>query len=75
MTGTDVFYGLGLLIVFVASPKDVSRFLTSPQYLKLCYIVQMYTKKAYLICHKLEWGNWRFRQSRIHLKSSKGNRC
>lgn len=36
MTGTDVFYGLGLLTVFLASPKDLGRFLTCPQYLKLC---------------------------------------
>lgn len=25
MTGTDVFYGLGLLIVFLASPKDLNQ--------------------------------------------------
>lgn len=25
MTGTDVFYGLGLLTVFLASPKDLNQ--------------------------------------------------
>lgn len=71
MTGTDVFYGLGLLIVFLASPKDLSRFSLVLNTEIMLTLSKMYTNKVYLKCHKLEWGYWRLQQSRINFKSSK----
>lgn len=48
MTRTDAFYGLELLIVFLASPKDFSSFLTCPQHLKLCLHCPKWTLTRYI---------------------------
>jgi len=49
MTGTDVFYGLGLLTVFLASPKDLN------QVPHLSEISEMMLTLSKMYTNKLQW--------------------
>lgn len=49
MTGTDVFYGLGLLIVFLASPKDLN------QVPHLSWISEMMLTLSKMYTNKQQW--------------------
>lgn len=54
MTGTDAFYGLSLLIVFLASPKDLR------QIPALSRIFEILLTLSKMRINKLRWKSWHF---------------